>query len=586
MLTRPLDPRVVEAMTAGDAPEATIGSIWLAASARPIDDHLVRWPPDIFAFTDLILDHAEAYRFVVSPPSGRRWPPASAWPQDVSAAARRWSEWTPEQAGDLPDLVTREWGVVRNALDTPLDAVASGRGWRLTQALLTLHAVADEACAGVAPGTTAPDVGMGLRAQSRELLARAGTISRIDPGRLRVVPKYRTANGGITYRSISRYLSRLGPAVKYGVHMVSTAGGDAASQYLNMLLLPWPLRVSPGDFRALPQSVREREVEPFGFFRYEPSEPFDLALVQRLLTSAAEHVDQVDAVVLPESSMASEDLRGLETVLSRNGVGLVIAGVRGGSAGSDSFGSNSVYFGASRDGEWWHHRQHKHHRWSLDRSQIEQYHLEEVLDPRVRWWEAIKLERRSLEMIERNDGHTIAALVCEDLAQIDEVADLLRSVGPTLVVALVLDGPQLASRWTARYASVLADDPGSAVLTLTSSGMAARSWRDGQSPSNVVALWKDNSRGLREIKLDPDAQGILLSLQRDTAIRRAADGRAPQHNSSDLRVSAITQVQVVQTGRTAAGRPDRGLAADKPRTNPTKNGRPRSAWRTSMNTRA
>jgi hypothetical protein len=45
------------------------------------------------------------------------------------------------------------------------------------------------------------------------------------------------------------------------------------------------------------------------------------------------------------------------------------------------------------------------------------------------------------------------------------VAELLRDVGPTLVVTILLDGPQLGSRWTARCASVLADDPGSAVLT-------------------------------------------------------------------------------------------------------------------------
>ena len=570
MLTRPLDPPVIGAMTPADSTEATIGSTWLAASGRPVDDDLLRWPPDMFAFTDLILDRAEAYRFVVSPPSGRVWPPASAWPQDVSTAALRWSESTTEQPGDLPELVAREWGVVRDALDTPLDAVASGRAWRLTQALLTLHAVADEACAGIATGTKPPDVGIVLRARSRELLARTGTISRIDPARLRVLPKYRTPNGGITYRSISRYVSRTGPAVKYGVHTVRTPGRNPASEKLNMLLLPWPLRVSAGDFRPLPQSIRERDAEPFGFFRYQPSEPFDLSLVDRLLTSAAEHVDQVDAVVLPESSVAREDLSGLEAVLSRHGVALVIAGVRGGSAASDSFGSNSVYFGASLDGEWWHYPQHKHHRWSLDRSQIEQYHLEEVLDPRVRWWEAIEIERRSVEIIERDDGHTIAALVCEDLAQIDEVADLLRSLGPTLVVALVLDGPQLASRWTARYASVLADDPGSAVLTLTSHGMVANAWRDGQPPSTVVAMWKDNARGLREIKLDPDAQGILLSLHRHNAIRRAADGRAPDRNSSDLRVSEVTQLHVAHNGRARAGWPDRDPTADEPRITPMK----------------
>jgi hypothetical protein len=543
MPTKPLDLPVIGAITPADSTEATIGSSWFAASGRPVDNGLLQWPPDMFAFTDLILDRAEAYRFVVSPPVGRRWPPAKTWPQDVSTAARLWSEWITRQPGELPDLVAREWRAVRDALDTPLDAVASGRAWRLTEALLTLHAFADEACAGVATGTRAPDAGIVVGARARALLSRTGTISRIDPARLRVLPKYRTPSGGITHRSISRYLSRTGPAVAYGVHRVKTPGRNPASEQLNMLLLPWPLRVSARDFRPLAQSIRERDTEPFGFFRYQPSEPFDVSLVDRLLTLAAEHVDQVDAIVMPESSVAREDLSGLERVLSRHGVAQVIAGVRGGSASAESFGSNSVYFGASLDGEWSHYRQAKHHRWSLDRGQIEQYHLEEVLDPRVRWWEAIEIERRSLEILERDDGHTIAALVCEDLAQIDEVADLLRSVGPTLVVALVLDGPQLASRWTARYASVLADDPGSAVLSLTSYGMVANAWRDDQVPSTVVALWKDGTQGLREIKLEPDAQGILLSLDRHTAIRRAADGRAPNHDSSDLRVSAVTQLR-------------------------------------------
>jgi hypothetical protein len=64
--------------------------------------------------------------------------------------------------------------------------------------------------------------------------------------------------------------------------------------------------------------------------------------------------------------------------------------------------------------------------------------------------------------------------MCEDLAQSDNVAEVIRSVGPALVITPLLDGPQLASRWAARYASVFADDPGSAVLTLTSFGLAQR----------------------------------------------------------------------------------------------------------------
>jgi hypothetical protein len=192
---------------------------------------------------------------------------------------------------------------------------------------------------------------------------------------------------------------------------------------------------------------------------------------------------------------------------------------------------------------WRHYRQDKHHRWSLDRSQIEQYHLGEVLDPRVRWWEAIEIPRRSLEIIEREDGHAIASLVCEDLAQLDEVAELVRSVGPTLMVALLLDGPQLASRWAGRYASLLADDPGTAILTLTSHGMVANARPPSGPRSSVVALWQDNAHDRREIALEAGAQGILLGLDRRPAIRRAADGRAPRHDASDVRVSQIRQLR-------------------------------------------
>jgi hypothetical protein len=226
---------------------------------------------------------------------------------------------------------------------------------------------------------------------------------------------------------------------------------------------------------------------------------------------------------------------------------MLIAGLRDRPAGANGFASNWVHFGAEQDGRWWHYRQDKHHRWSLDRSQIEQYHLTHVLDPRVRWWEAIELNRRSLQIIERDDGHTIASLVCEDLAHIDDVFDLLREVGPTLVVGLLLDGPQLGSRWMGRYASVLADDPGSAVLTLTSYGMVACAWRNGQPSSSVVALWKDNARGSREITLEPDAQGILLALERQPALRRAADGRLPELTTSDLRLSRVTQLRAAAT---------------------------------------
>jgi hypothetical protein len=142
----------------------------------------------------------------------------------------------------------------------------------------------------------------------------------------------------------------------------------------------------------------------------------------------------------------------------------------------------------------------------------------------------------------------MVSLVCEDLAQNDDVADLMRSVGPTLVLTALLDGPQLTSRWSARYASVLADDPGSAVLTLTSMGMAQRSRPHGRDASPVIALWKDASRGVREISLEAGAHGVVLSVCMSRATRRSADGRWPVDNGTRCYDVAVHQLHAASSG--------------------------------------
>jgi hypothetical protein len=188
-------------------------------------------------------------------------------------------------------------------------------------------------------------------------------------------------------------------------------------------------------------------------------------------------------------------------------------------------------------------RQDKHHRWSLDEGQIDQYHLGGALHPHIRWWEAMEVPRRSIQFVERGDGAVLATIVCEDLAQIDEVAEVIRSVGPTIVITPLLDGPQLSSRWAARYASVLADDPGSAVLTLTSYGMTQRSRPNRRDPSSIIALWKDPVGGIREIPLEGGAHGVLLTASVDLTVRRSGDGRSPVENCMQFFDVSIFQVR-------------------------------------------
>jgi hypothetical protein len=192
---------------------------------------------------------------------------------------------------------------------------------------------------------------------------------------------------------------------------------------------------------------------------------------------------------------------------------------------------------------WFHVRQNKHHRWSLDEGQILQYHLGGALHPDVRWWEATDVPRRTVHFLELGDEIALVCLVCEDLAQIDNVVEVIRSVGPTAIFTPLLDGPQLSSRWAARYASVLADDPGSAVLTLTSLGMVQRSRPHGHDSLPVIALRKDPVRGFREIRLEDGAQGVLATFCGAPAPRRSADGRRPVDNATDYFDVAIHQVR-------------------------------------------
>ena len=238
-------------------------------------------------------------------------------------------------------------------------------------------------------------------------------------------------------------------------------------------------------------------------------------------------------------------------------------------------------------GGWLHIRQNKHHRWSLDEAQIYQYNLAGALHPKIRWWEAMDVPRRSLQLLQVGEI-TIASLVCEDLAQNDGVAEIIRSVGPSIVVAVLLDGPQLTSRWAARYASVLADDPGSAVLTLTSYGMVQRSRPPGHDPSSVVALWKDPERGTREISLEPGAHGVILTLSGDRATRRSADGRWPLDTATRYFDAAVHQIQASDTGSGSANRPSRSpntAQCSKPTSSPSSPAGPRVSrkpWHTPL----
>jgi hypothetical protein len=156
-----------------------------------------------------------------------------------------------------------------------------------------------------------------------------------------------------------------------------------------------------------------------------PAEGLDLDLLDRVLLAARKEAGSVDVVVLPESAVDEREIEDLETLLQGHGVAYLNTGVRGRSRQPGRFPGNWLHIGINPRLEkggpppigdpesWFHIRQNKHHRWSLDEGQITQYHLGGVLHPHVRWWEAMEVPRLAMQFVELAEL-TQASLVCED----------------------------------------------------------------------------------------------------------------------------------------------------------------------------
>jgi hypothetical protein len=502
---------------------------------------VLRWPPDAFALTSALLGDSGVYRFVVCPPPGHRWPPAESdgngeWQERIQQAAAAWADAATNLPQlELPDTLTHFGAVLGAAQEVELAALEDEAHWEIVVAILSLHALADEACAGAGLHSETP-----LQRLAAERLAETGTLARLSPDRVRVLPKLRPPESGITLRSLSHHLAidRSEVETRWYFAPQAQARAEPATGRLSLLLVPFPSEVHASDFHPTAGPLLNMDTSRYDFFEYAPQEPLELDELLRLVEAAKRHIGPVDALVLPEAALDEENVEPLQELLATAGVTYLIAGARQPPGEGAPFAVNYAHLGG---GDWRAPKQHKHHRWLLDAAQVHQYHLGAALDPSHSWWEAISIQRRSLTFATVSDWLTICPLVCEDLARPDPVTDVIRAVAPTLVVALLLDGPQLASRWPARYASVLADDPGCSVLTLTALGMTQRCQPPGFDPSRVIALWKDPHRGLQQIPLADGARAVALTAHARPTRLISADGRVGK-DIPELVLSGLEQI--------------------------------------------
>jgi hypothetical protein len=272
-----------------------------------------------------------------------------------------------------------------------------------------------------------------------------------------------------------------------------------------------------------------------GVFCYKPSSELSEKIKTEfpsVLNAATKEVEHIDMVIFPECALDEKGQKELENALADK-VGAYIAGVRRKPRDEDydvrkDSEINSVCFGFKNkeNVDWVRVLQDKHHRWRLNGWQIRSYQLGGQLHPNYNWWEELSVKRRRVSFVNLGEELTVCPLICEDLARQGPVSELIRTVGPSLVVSILMDGPQLRDRWAARYANVLGDDPGSSVITLTSAGMVDRYRVPGRERRpRSIALWSDRTGAMTEIELPIGADAVILSLAVDTLLEGTIDRR-------------------------------------------------------------
>jgi hypothetical protein len=257
-----------------------------------------------------------------------------------------------------------------------------------------------------------------------------------------------------------------------------------------------------------------------------------------LMKDAEREVDRVHAVILPETALDLELADKVAVILAQDDVlDLFLTGVVS-KLGADNRNLAAMYRFLEK--EIVHSSfQSKHHRWGINADQVRRYHLGQVLSPHCKWWEKIDVSYRNCYVNLFRPRAALSVLVCEDLARYDPVLTVMNAIGPNLVVALLMDGPQLEQRWPGRYATVLADDPGSSVLTVTSAGMVARSAMPGDPRNREIALWKEPNGKAQALRIPQGDHALLLTLTTELVEQFTMDGRGDDKQTVQFGLYAV-----------------------------------------------
>lgn len=536
---------------------------------------------DLFAFCAYLINHIggmgyfdPAAKKTVNP-TGKGELEIALTEAQRNACCTAATEW--KESGSTPDLVHEMWGRINDSWNE----VASVHLYRTAapkyplwwEAAFSLLIVADEACEGVghyvfdAEGSLEerstrclPDTFQNRTIDAKYAMYRLGNSERWEHKQgqaprarknyvsmgvmanaavISVQPKGRVTSVGSSLRNMSRNLAAVGPvgAVRCNWQQSASPCQTKDGEVLNILLIPSPYEIKGRNFRSKGNDRFEIDQT---WLTNEDQFCSDI----RSLVSKAILEGPIHGIIFPEYSLNYKIFDNLRDKLfdsTESTLKFMIAGSSSNCEGDKgNFVLTAIWEGDRLKDRVRFFSQRKHQRWRIDASQISTYALGPSLSPSQDWWENHSIGRRELHFFQLAEDAVFTSLICEDMARNDPCHDIIRSVAPNLVFALLMDGPQLSHRWPARYAGALADDPGCAVLSFSSYGLISRSnhqWSG--TPSHSVGLLRD-SRGLtREITLPPGKDAVIVTLLSERANDKTFDGRNTKFASQWSFVSQI-----------------------------------------------
>jgi len=409
-----------------------------------------------------------------------------------------------------------------------------------------------------------------------------------------VQPKSRTPQVGCSLRNFSHNLALLPPRGNVRALWADELGGsdkEGSSDVLNLLLVPFPFHVKGTQFKPTKpaQDTKDldvgshfKSIDQWGNFGIAQEWLLDtkrpsrqklhgrfnlLRLCIELIEAAQKDCTEVHGLVFPEYALDWESYELLISVLfekykslkfivsgsssncSRNEErrhGNCVLTACNSTANTLLLGEDTQLLAESTPSgpQIITTSRRKHHRWRLDKAQIENYGLGAALDSRRLWWEGLRIEQRELYVNTFGEFSTFCALICEELARTDPVHNLLRAMAPNLVFALLMDGPQIPERWSSRYALGLTEDPGSSVLTLTSLALIERSNMNRPNGSRSIALWRDDMNRCVTIECPKGAMAVILTLSENEIDEYTIDGRQ-NRGAKSWRLSSHHPVKLV-----------------------------------------